>query len=417
MSKRRKADRSASSFRGYGILLTVIGIAGLIAGTESIREGDATGWTGVIAGSLLLPAGIYFLIRSSHRPRSRRSPSRRRPSPRAPASRQANGKDDVAATGRQGEIDPWSGQPMTTATGTSAFEPSLPVGHLSPPPRGRAIEPWITRGERVEVSGEAARAAVFERIFGDDPGYREPDGAQRELEAALVADPSNPEDGDAVAVWVEDLHAGFLPLTAARAWKSVLADLAVRGEHLVVPAKVRARRTERGRINARVSLTLPQAGHAFPCNELPGEPSLVLPGGGRVQVTQEAEHQEVLAPLARADGVPVALTLHLVTEHRPRSVQERIEVRLDGERIGVLSATQSANLAALVGFASQRGRVAVARGLVTGAVTARASVVLDAKKANDVDQAWFVAHDGEAPVADEADTSDGSRDGRPGWGL
>jgi hypothetical protein len=66
---------------------------------------------------------------------------------------------------------------------------------------------------------------------------------------------------------------------------------------------------------------------------------------------------DVLRPLLDAHGhdVPIAATLHCVTQARARSTLDVVEVRIDGRRVGILSPTQSGNSVSL--FAISRSRV------------------------------------------------------------
>lgn len=265
--------------------------------------------------------------------------------------------------------------------------------HQPEDPDGEAVQAWVPRGAPVEVVGEAWRTEAFRSIFPSSALARD-DGVETDAPAELSDDSANPYDRNAVAVWVRHAHVGYLDREHAAVWHPLVAEMAARAQHLVVPARTWAVSRD-GRIHARVTITLPNPAWIDPYNGLPEADHVVLPIGAAIQVTKEDEHIDVLARYAATDGRPVAVTLHPIHEMRPRSCYETVEVQIDRERVGVLSATQAANLLPLVKHVTERGKMAVARGLVSGN-SIKAEVVLYVAKAAEVDQAWL---DALGPVA------------------
>ncbi|WP_225754682.1 HIRAN domain-containing protein [Actinotalea sp. Marseille-Q4924] len=250
----------------------------------------------------------------------------------------------------------------------------------------------------VEVVGEAYRPDAFRRIFSG-AAFNSDGGAEEYVPAVLSDDSANPHDGNAVAVWVKEQHVGYLDRDKARTWHPVVSDLAGRNQSMVVDARAWARDAG-DRVHARVTLYMPPRDGVWPVNSLPTEPYVVLPRGGQIQVTQEDRHMDVLTAYARGRDVPVAVTLHAVTEQRPRSTVSVVEVRLDGQRVGLLSPTQTANLQPLIERVAGRGLQSVARALVRGNEL-KADVILFVTKAQDVDPVWlrFLDTQGQSPTS------------------
>lgn len=279
-----------------------------------------------------------------------------------------------------------TGVPRGNTSASAAPAGRASAGYTPNPPRGSLLEPWMPGQSAVEVVGEAYREEAFRRIFAG-PAFNSEGGAEEYLPAVLTDDSANPHDGNAVAVWLKEQHVGYLDRDRARAWHPVVSQLAAQNQHLVVDARVWARDAG-NRVHARVTLYLPPRDGVWPANAMPEEVHVVLPQGGQVQVTQEDRHMEVLAPYARGGDVPVAVTLHAVTEQRPRSTVTVVEVRLDGGRVGVLSPTQTANLLPLVERVADRGVQSVAKALVRGNEL-KADVILFVTKAQEVDPLWL----------------------------
>lgn len=260
--------------------------------------------------------------------------------------------------------------------------PSLPSGE----PSG----PWSPKTRQFEVAGEYYRQDNVSRLF---KGIRisGPDGAELELPATLVPDPSNPFDRNAVAVYVNDLHVGYMERGDAATYHRPVADMASRG----LAATVRSRQWARGRggdVHARVTLSLPEPDGFMAANELP-ESAVILPAGNTIQVTRENEHMDVLTPWLNPLGreVSLAATLHAIIDIRARSAVEAVEVQVGGNAVGILTPTQTANLLPLVKFFNDRHLVPVACATLKGN-TIKADLTLHVAKAQDVDPGWLDSH-------------------------
>ncbi len=206
----------------------------------------------------------------------------------------------------------------------------------------------------------------------------------------LSADPSNTYHGRAVAIFVSGLHVGYLSREDADPYFPHVSALGELGLSLVVDSRQWARIDHTGTIRARVSLRLPDANGIFPDNDVPA--GIHLPVGSAIQVTKEDEHMEAITPwLDPAGGeVSLAATLHAITDIRPRSAVETVQVRVDGEAVGVLSKVSSDNLLPLVKHVHASGNVPVGRATLRGNAL-KADITLHVAKAQDVDPAWVTS--------------------------
>lgn len=280
--------------------------------------------------------------------------------------------------------------PAQRLAGAQPQRPTAPTTlppHVTPRPYGELVEAWAGTRRSVEVVGENYRdPESFRRLIGNQIHTER--GAETTEPAVLVDDSGNPYDSNAVAIYVKGEHVGFLDRETALEYHPAVADLARLGRHLVVPARTWAR-SDSVRVYARVTVYLPDPSCIRPVNGLPAAAHVILPGGSTIQVTKEEDHMEVLTPwLDHGTERPIAVTLHTTQEARARSAIETVEIRLDGERVGILTPTQAANMLPLVKHVEQRRLLPVARAILKGSPL-RADVVLHVAKAQDVDPAWL----------------------------
>lgn len=274
--------------------------------------------------------------------------------------------------------------------------------HLPARPRGAATSPWAAERLRTEVVGETYREDAIRTLYGAHERRFTAEGEElTDVTAQLAPDPENPFDPNAVAVWAEGQHVGYLSREDAAHYAGPLGELADDEAHLEVPARVWARlpgasvptvgQGERvGRISIRVTVLLPPPTGVRPVNPLPDEPHTVIPAGGSIQVTGEENQMETLTRYVGDAPRHLAVTLHLVQEARtPRATpHEAVEVRLDGRRIGVLTKHMSEQVRDLVAHIESRGRVAVCRAVLVGSPL-RAEVTLKVCRSTEVTSAWL----------------------------
>lgn len=155
--------------------------------------------------------------------------------------------------------------------------------HLSPIPRGRALTPWMRPSARTEVVGEYYRPEEYEAIFAGMPK----DGSFSNFDrtAALYPDPANPHSrGNAVTVWVDGHHAGFLADTNSGRYAPLLKSLAEQGTYIEMGARVSGRYDQRRRRwIAEVGIDLPEPNQILPVNQMPTGEHVLLPAGRRIR--------------------------------------------------------------------------------------------------------------------------------------
>lgn len=198
---------------------------------------------------------------------------------------------------------------------------------------------------RVGVVGEMYRQNGIEYIVAGRAVAAGGDwDATLEAQAALVPEPGNPYDGNAVRV---DLHApdgwvtvGYLAREKAVHYQPPLLSMVRAG--LLPTAEARICRAQGGPL--AVYLHLSEADTCVLTN-LPPVGAQILRPERECAVSGENKHQEVLAPLLALGNGQTQLwaTLHRATVTNGKYTgQPTLEVRLDGQRVGALTATQAA---------------------------------------------------------------------------
>ena len=268
-------------------------------------------------------------------------------------------------------------------------------------PSGRPVAPWSEQLSTHNIVGESFHEADFKKLAAEHGHKTIPDyGIELNgTYAALIREPDNPYDSNAVAVWIDNRHpVGHLPRHLADEYSGPLERLD-RGTYLQVSARVWVgpqfeweERTgaEVRRIMGSVSVRLPDPDGIVPYNDLPEGPCTVLPWGRAVQITGEEQHMDVLRTFALgASPRHVAATLHVVEEPRRSGVPARvIEVRLDGERVGVMSKAISDQIHDLVTYVASKGNIPLARAIVKGS-DLRADVAVYVARTSEVPQKWL----------------------------
>lgn len=252
--------------------------------------------------------------------------------------------------------------------------------HVPRSPSGAPTQAWSPRTHQLEVAGEWNRAENLRALFARHAKVSE-SGAETRLPAVLVPDPTNPYDNRAVAVFVDDLHVGYMERPDARVYHDAIAKLP--GGQLAVPSRQWLRGTAHDTW-ARVTLSLPKPEH-LECPNPTEANCVTLPPGATVQVTREEEHMDHLGRLLNQFGseTVVAACLRSITEQRPRSTVDLVAVDIDGRQVGVLTPAQTANFLPLVRKAESEGRTLTCRASLRGNAL-KADVALHARKAHEL---------------------------------
>ena len=285
-------------------------------------------------------------------------------------------------------------------------------------------EPWAAQ----EVAGESHYRKEIGEILSR---CAEPRSDQAFVWAALVPEPHNKYDSNAVAVVCRGLVVGYLPRADASRYVARINELASRGLVLHVRARIWAGTSTMWddasgdystTPNASVRLALPEPHLLGPVNAPPTDPYAVLPYGSAIQVTGEENHREAIAPFLLTDGdCWVIATLHRSEAGGTRAVKSATQVRIDGAKVGTLTAKMSSDTLPAVDFLADRGAVAAVRARVKGN-RIKAEVTLYCSRAHEISEAWFsspVSAPSEwTPFAADEDSREGagtwSASARPG---
>lgn len=269
--------------------------------------------------------------------------------------------------------------------------PVIPDERVPSRPVGMPVAPWASETIYTGVVGESHYPRGFVTLFKARGLRLTVDGTElTDVAAHLAPDGNNPFDGTAVAVWAHDQMLGFLPRETAADYFPSLSELADEGKHLCVNARIWASLDRDGSVYGSASVHLPPRAGVQPFNALPDDAHVVIPHGRTIQVTGEEGHMDVLGRYVADQTRYLAVTLHTVTEAKtPRSTPyEAVEVRLDGERVGVLTKAMSEQLRDLVTHVRSHGKAPVCRAVLKGSPL-RAELSLAVARSSEVTRAWL----------------------------
>jgi hypothetical protein len=244
-----------------------------------------------------------------------------------------------------------------------------------------------------EVAGEFARIDGIHKAIGRKP-KRDEEIELTDLVAALVPEPSNPHDVNAVMVQISGQHVGYLEKEDAARYNEVTRQVWDAGFVAATGARVWASArdvwdSKKLKHVARVTLALNEPHLLLPLNDPPAGDYSILPWGSGLQVTGEERHQDVLARYITSigDGVVLA-TLGVIQGGTAKAPKEVVEVRIDGGRIGQLTPASSQHFVPTIRHLESEGRAAVVWLRVKGNAIA-AQAVLQAAKAHELPHGWF----------------------------
>lgn len=214
------------------------------------------------------------------------------------------------------------------------------------------------------VVGESLHQAALRRIAGD----RVADVSDGHFEnaihvtACLVPEPGNRDDPYSVAVTVQDELVGYLPADVARVWQPILLRAWHAGRCVTCVGNISGGGPGR---SYGIFLTVCEPREI---EFVVTAPSGTLPviGSATVTVTGEEAHPEALATLR--PHAATGATLHLVSAPSGASGDQApglIEVRIDGNAVGVLTPAMSERYHDLVWKARFAGTTVTCRAHVS----------------------------------------------------
>ena len=259
---------------------------------------------------------------------------------------------------------------------------------------------------QVEVAGESYRIDEIRPLFSRTIEH----GQDYTGTALLVPEPRNKHDANAVAVYVEGRHVGYLPREEAARYSPLVRRLQAQGWQPTCPVSIwgyeyedwdtdrRGRLVSKKTFQAQARLVLDDPHMCVPLNLPPSGPYALLPHGSSLQVQGEENYLDNLRPFVNDQGQGwVYATLHQVEQQLKTTTRTVVELRVDGQPIGNLTPAMSKNYLPVIQALAATGVETSAKAIVKGnALTAE--VVMHAAKAHELDARWVDEHAGTSHV-------------------
>ncbi|WP_344368044.1 HIRAN domain-containing protein [Arthrobacter humicola] len=251
----------------------------------------------------------------------------------------------------------------------------------------------------VEVVGEHAHSHAIKSALraSKAPIAERRDSEAEGVQVELVAEPDNPYDVNAVSVRWRKQVLGYLSREDAIRYAQPIRRIIASGLTAATTARIWAYDSG-DRLQARVTVALPEPELIAPLNEAPTGVTTLVPWGSAIQVLKEEDHFDILFNHVPPEGIGLLLvSLHKATRTLKNGTERPfVEVRLDGERVGELSNVTSAHLLPLLEHTETIGETALAYAKITGSALA-AQLVLHAAKATEISNEWLTEGPHPAP--------------------
>lgn len=253
------------------------------------------------------------------------------------------------------------------------------------PPTETPSQVWGWLSQPIDVANTFKFRSIYREILADEPDFESESGAEIKVKVVVWRDKANTADTNAVGVWLERHFLGHFPADLAALYAPALDRL---GRPVEAPGRIWGRDDE-GTVRARTSLYLPEPDALVIFGEAPKDDEILLPEGPKIQVLGEEHHMDILKEyVPTGPSRLIWLRLAKSVDFRPRSARDRIDVFLDGARVGWLSDIQTKNLLPLVDFVLERGKTPVVRGNIAGSKL-QAKLTLQVAKADGVPNEWL----------------------------
>lgn len=245
-----------------------------------------------------------------------------------------------------------------------------------------------------DVVGESFHMKEITSLF---PRGWDRHGHELQLDLQIVPEPDNPHGTYALSVRAGAKVLGYIAHGDSAQWAPVIYRIAASGCTATTPGRIWIGEIDdwnntdrhgnpRSKVIGRVQIRLGDPATALPLNDPPQVPYTMVPRSSIVQVTKESEHFDALFEFVPESGHGLLFaTLHADTITTPRTTKSVVEVRIDGERIGQLTAQMSQRFLPMVEHLASRGLATACWADITGSSIA-AEVRIDAVKANEADE-------------------------------
>lgn len=291
----------------------------------------------------------------------------------------ASGQNRVGATAYFEEHQARITLPNIT---TPNLTPAADALQLSP------VEPWGRCDREFEIAFESEHRSEVAAVFRENGMTITNEGVvlnDIEVTLTLSQHPTSP------AVLIGGHWVGSVTDPQFAPYLAVLERLAESGHSLQVPARVWAR-NDYGTTRSNVRIYMPPLNEIEAPGPMPEGLHILLPRGKKVQVTGEEQHlAEVSALLAGSSQQPVVATLHVLPAASARSTKERVQVRVYGEAVGLLTPTTSEHFVPLLRVCEEEGVTVACHAVVKGNQI-KADVELDTARTGDLGDDWISHH-------------------------
>lgn len=243
-----------------------------------------------------------------------------------------------------------------------------------------------------EIVGEDYReSSVIAALGGLEPNIEK---TLDDVLTFLIPEPENPYGhGNAVMVWMNGHHIGYLSNDDAERFCPVLNDIISAGYLPVTSGRLWGvsrytyERKLRHHLYARVALNEPE--QLVPTNDPPVGAYSLLPWGSAIQVTKEADHlAELTNHLHGPDSYAIATLRPAIRKLKNGTEREYVTVHLDGDEIGELTPTMSERVLPTIRHLLDLELKAAAWARVKGSALA-IEVTLHAAKAHEIPDSWL----------------------------
>lgn len=246
---------------------------------------------------------------------------------------------------------------------------------------GAIVELWGTGSSpRGEILGESVYAGHIRSVIRERTGEASLGDRGIETDAiALIID-----SGEETLAFIDGSPVGYLPDETLAPLEAAIRSITTNG---CVPS-IRARLWASDAI-ASVSLDVGDPDLMVPINALPDSGLVELPTGRSIQVTGEDGHMDVLIPLlGEALQVSAWTTLTAIMTGSGKSEKRIVEVQINGDPVGQLTAGMSAELLPAIDHLQERRLGAAVRATVKGNQV-KVDVSIRAAKSGDISRSWF----------------------------
>lgn len=210
--------------------------------------------------------------------------------------------------------------------------------------------------------------------------------------AALIPEPDNPFDPQAISVRVGENKVAHLPAQDAQRYWHPIARVVASGYTPVVPLRLEARLERQNglaQVDAITVISIAPPDLLFPLNTAPAQ-AVVLPQGSSIKVLDEQEFAEYLHSIVPPSGegrVILTLETNKVRNSHGMTV-DTVDVLYERKQVGRLSTQLSAQFIPIINHAFEHDLLTAVWGTIRGS-SFEVSMTLQAARPSEVPVQWY----------------------------